>query len=277
MNKFYRLSAITLLTITFLVVFPVVASAAPLAVRNGADAPFGEYPWMVGIALADVADGYAAQFCGGTLIDSEWVLTAAHCTYDLDEQPFSAASLDIMIGRSQLSSNEGERIRVDQIIRHVDFQDATLGNDIALLHLSQPTAVTPLALGVQNHLVNPQTLGATIIGWGVTSDGSGADTLQEAQVPLVTEGACNEFYGNYGVTILSSMVCAGDGSGQVDACVGDSGGPLLVWQAEQQRWVQTGIISWGAECGTPGAYGVYTNISSFIDWVQQETGLTLAA
>lgn len=273
----YRLLVISFITALLAVTLPAVASAAPAAVLNGADVPSGQYPWMVGIALAEVEDGYNAQFCGGTLIDSEWVLTAAHCTYDLDEQPFTPEVLDVMVGRSQLSSNEGERINVDRIVRHERFQDATTGNDVALLHLSKPALVTPITLGQQQNSLATNELSATIIGWGVTTDGAGADYLQEAQVPLVTETVCNSFYHSYGVTILTSMLCAGDGSGNVDACVGDSGGPLLVWQAESQRWVQIGIISWGAECGTPGAYGVYTTVSSFVDWIQLQTGLTLAA
>ncbi len=259
----YRLLVINLITIILLTALPGTVSAAPLAVFNGDDVAQGEYPWMVGIAQADVADGYEAQFCGGTLIDEEWVLTAAHCTYDLQEQPLAPSALDIIIGRNRLSSSQGERISVDQIIRHETYQAATLRGDIALLHLSKPASVTPLALSQGN-----SATAATIVGWGVTTDGTAADDLQEAQVPLVPQDACRMFYNSYGVTILSSMLCAGDATGSVDACVGDSGGPLLVWQEDSQGWAQTGIISWGAECGTAGAYGVYTNIGSFIDWIQ---------
>jgi len=262
----YRLLVINLITIILLAALPSTVSAAPLAVFNGADVPQGEYPWMVGIAQADVADGYEAQFCGGTLIDEEWVLTAAHCTYDLQDQPFAPSALDIIIGRNRLSSQQGERISVDQIVRHETFQSATLRGDIALLHLSKPASVTPIALGQAT-----SATAATIVGWGVTKDGTAADDLQEAQVPMVPQEACRMFYNSYGVTILSSMLCAGDATGSVDACVGDSGGPLLVWQEGSQSWAQAGIISWGAECGTAGAYGVYTNIGSFIDWIQLHT------
>jgi len=251
---------------------PSKVSAAPATVLNGADVPEGQYPWMVGVAQAVIADGYTAQFCGGTLIAPTWVLTAAHCTFDLQNAPFTPADLDIIVGRNQLSSNTGERIRVDQIIRHPAFQLATLHADIALLHLSQPSTITPLVLSLAPAATAQSAATATLIGWGVTAAGSGADRLQEAQVPLVVQDACRRYYSSYGVTILATMLCAGDITGNIDACVGDSGGPLLVWQAESERWQQIGIVSWGAACGTPGAYGVYTNLSSFVDWVESNTG-----
>lgn len=273
---YIRLLIIHLLALSFIIIVPTVASAAPAAVLNGADVPSGQYSWMVGIAQADVADGYEAQFCGGTLIDAEWVLTAAHCTYNLEEQPFTATELDVIIGRSRLSSNEGQRLHIDQIIRHAAFEKTTLTADIALLHLSTPTDITPVSLGAQatTQPLNGQT--AAIIGWGVTSTGTAADTLQEAQVPLVDQGSCRRFYSSYGVTINSSVLCAGDTNGSVDACVGDSGGPLLIWQAEAQRWQQIGIISWGTDCSTAGAYGVYTALSNFLPWIELHTAHTFA-
>lgn len=273
---YYRLLIIHLLALSFIIMVPTVASAAPTAapkaVLNGVDVPPGQYPWMVGIAQADIADGYEAQFCGGTLIAKEWVLTAAHCTYNLDEQPFTADELDVIIGRNRLSSNQGQRLQVDQIIRHEAFQKATLAADIALLHLSQPTEITPLQLASQAVVDAFGTQSATIIGWGVTSTGTAADALQEAQVPLVGQATCRRFYQSYGLTITSSMLCAGDATGNIDACVGDSGGPLLLWQAETKQWQQLGVISWGTACGTAGAYGVYTSVTSFLPWIAAHTG-----
>lgn len=274
---YVRLLIIHLLVLASIIMLPAVASAAPAAVLNGANVPSGQYAWMVGIAQAAITDGYEAQFCGGTLIDAEWVLTAAHCTYDLEEQPFTAADLDVIIGRNRLSSDEGQRLHIDQIIRHAAFQQTTLTADIALLHLTTPTTITPISLDSQATLQTLNGQAAAIVGWGVTSTGTAADTLQEAQVPLVDQASCRRFYNSYGMTINATMLCAGDTTGSIDACVGDSGGPLLVWQAATQRWQQIGIISWGTACGTVGAYGVYTNLSSFLPWLELQTGHPMAS
>jgi secreted trypsin-like serine protease len=274
----YRLLKLLTLIVILAIILPTVANAAPVAVRNGADAPQDQYPWMVGIALADIEDSYTAQFCGGTLIDAEWVLTAAHCTYDLNDEPFTVDELNVIIGRNRLSSNKGERVRIDQIIRHESYQPATLMGDIALLHLSKSVEITPLNLFRRQADLELNPVTATIIGWGITTDGSGADTLQEAQVPLVAHDACRSFYYSYGVPIYSTMLCAGDATGRVDASLGDSGGPLVIWQAESQRWMQIGIISWGVDdsIATSGAYGVYTDIAGFIDWIYSHTGLAVS-
>lgn len=243
-------------------------SAAPARVINGADVPAGEQSWVVGILQAAVADDYLAQFCGGTLIAEQWVLTAAHCTLDEAGRAFAATDLHILVGRRVLRSNEGVRLTVDRIIRHPAFDAVTYSHDLALLHLTEATAAPLVKLADatfdHNLLAVRQAL---VVGWGVTQDGLGADTLQRAQIPLVVTAACRQRYADYGITLAPTMICAGYEAGGIDACTGDSGGPLLVWNNRQQRWVQIGIISWGSGCAEAGIYGVYTEVSSFTEWI----------
>jgi|688.fasta_scaffold277665_2 secreted trypsin-like serine protease len=255
---------------TFLLWFclTTVVNAAPAAVINGADVPAGEQPWVVGILQATVADDYLAQFCGGTLIAERWVLTAAHCTFDEEGNAFTVEDLHVLVGRRVLRSDEGTRLAVDQIIRHPSFDTVTYSHDLALLRLRE-TTTTPIVTLAPTVSHDSLTGGrqAMVVGWGVTQAGVGADTLQRAQVPLVATAACRQRYADYSLTLAPTMICAGYEVGGIDACTGDSGGPLLFWNNRQQRWLQIGIISWGSGCAEAGIYGVYTQVSSFTEWI----------
>lgn len=252
---------------------PAHVSAAPLPIINGADVPVGEQSWVVGILQAAIDDDYNAQFCGGTLIDPQWVLTAAHCTLNEQDQAFQPADLQVLVGQRMLHSTEGARLAVDKIVRHPDFDTTTYRNDIALLHLSTatPTPFVALATSATNPLLS-QAQQAMVVGWGITEDGVGADVLQRAQVPLVDTATCRQFYAEYGIMVAENTLCAGYEQGGIDACTGDSGGPLLVWNNAQRSWVQLGIISWGSGCAEAGVYGVYTEVAGFATWIATTVG-----
>lgn len=257
---------------------PMRVSAAPLPIINGADVPVGEQPWVVGILQAAVSDDYLAQFCGGTLIDRQWVLTAAHCTFDEQGNAFRPTDLHVLVGGRELRSNDGMRLTIDQIVRHPAFDALSYSHDIALFHLATATTMAPVELAeakVDQLLV--QAGQAMVVGWGVTQAGAGATILQRAQVPVVSAATCRKFYAAYGIAFDDTMLCAGYAQGGVDACAGDSGGPLLVWNNRQQQWIQIGIISAGNGCAEAGFYGVYTQVASFSEWINTMIACTRPA
>ncbi len=225
---------------------------------GGTDALPGAWPWAAAIALVR-SDGSLFQYCGGSLIDAEWVLTAAHCEVEPGDK--------IILGRNDLTGSGGEVIDVDFVLSHVDYNTPRHNNDIALVKLSSPSSQSPVQLvdaaGVNSQPGDP----ATVIGWGRLSEGgtSSPTALQQVEVPIQTNTACQSGYGN--LTITDNMVCAGIDQGGMDSCQGDSGGPLMVRPGAQAPWEQAGVVSFGIGCARPGVFGVYTRVARYVDWV----------
>ena len=225
----------------------------------------GEQPWMVALVDSSTSDAKEGQFCGGSLIAPNWVLTAAHCVEGIQ----SANEVDIVIGRHTLSSNAGERITAAEIAVHKGYPDLADGedNDIALIRLSRPaTAGTPIKL-ITSTSSPADDAGsvARVTGWGVLSEESeeGQDILHGVDIPVVSAEACRAVYGD---DVTGDAICAGKESGGADSCYGDSGGPL-VGKDGAGNPVQIGVVSWGEECGASGQYGVYARVTYYNQWI----------
>jgi len=235
---------------------------APRVVGGTASAP-DAYPWMVAIVESGFSSS-GGNFCGGSLIAGRWVLTAAHCVDDV-----TANGIYVAIGRADLRSDDGETRTVDRIVVHPDYRRTGIP-DIALLRLSSTSSQQPVGLVPANsQLASPGTI-ATVIGWGaLQEDGFGTTRLREAEVPIVTHASCDRSYG--GTVDSAQEICAGLPNGGSDACQGDSGGPLFVESNQRGQFLQAGVVSWGQGCAQPNFPGVYARVSTFIDWMSQET------
>ena len=249
----------------------------PIPLSNivgGTIADENEYPWQVALVASWETNPRAGQFCGGSLIAHDWVLTAAHCLVS-NGNVVSADSVDAIVGINQLTSGPtvgqtGQRIDVDQIIIHPNYDPFSEENDIALLHLntsaSLSCSVNTIAYATEaDSEFFSQGKTAIITGWGDQTDGAeaGSNDLREVAVPIVSNVTCQ---GSYGNQVTENMLCAGLSSGGRDSCQGDSGGPLIVSNG-RGGYLQAGVVSWGNGCAQPQFFGVYTRVSNYESWI----------
>ncbi|CAB3382969.1 Hypothetical predicted protein [Cloeon dipterum] len=222
---------------------------------NGSIAAEGEIAWQVGILLFDQLT------CGGSIVNENWIVTAAHCS------DFPADAYTVVSGSVQLSSG-GTMHTVVNIMQHEAWNAVTFENDIAVWQVTPPfvwgTATAPIALLEQGTETPDFTL-LTVSGWGaVSTGGSESSDLLRVDVPVVPVPDCDTAYQAYG-GVFPSQICAGFADGGADACTGDSGGPLF------REGVLHGISSWGNGCAQPGFPGIYTKASAFTDWIRLNT------
>uniref|UniRef100_A0A8C4QKC1 Zgc:92590 n=1 Tax=Eptatretus burgeri TaxID=7764 RepID=A0A8C4QKC1_EPTBU len=215
---------------------------------GGYQCPTHSQPWQVSL-------NSGGHYCGGSLINEQWVLSASHC-YTLPDK------FAIHLGTDNLC-NEGntvQHIGVEKAIKHRHFNPYTLDNDIMLIKLAHPAQL--------NNYVQPVPLATsclsagticTISGWGYTLQEFPCD-LQCLNLPVMPDSVCRSSYPGM---ITQNMVCMGYVEGGKDACECDSGGPV-VCNGELK-----GIVSWGEGCAEQSHPGVYTNLCKFTDWIQE--------
>ncbi|XP_037131180.1 serine protease 56 isoform X2 [Syngnathus acus] len=230
---------------------------------GGSPAPPGSWPWLVNLQL----DG--GLMCGGVLVESSWVVTAAHCFAGSRSESYWTA----VVGEFDITKADPDEqvLKVNRIIPHPKFNPKTFNNDIALVELTSPVVlserVTPVCL--PSGMEPPTGSACLVAGWGsLYEDGPSADIVMEAKVPLLPQNTCKNALGKELVT--NTMLCAGYLSGGIDSCQGDSGGPLIYQDRISGRFQLHGITSWGDGCGEKGKPGVYTRVSAFSDWIQVE-------
>ncbi|XP_015773233.1 PREDICTED: coagulation factor VII-like isoform X7 [Acropora digitifera] len=232
---------------------------------GGTEAPKGAWPWQ-----AQVRTSSGFTFCGGTLVDPEWVITAAHCTAGR-----TSSNTRVRLGAHYRSGNAAgteQDFKVERIINHESYKRPRgLAHDISLLKLSKPAQLTR-AVGMaclpeySNSLTEIDGKNCWVTGFGtLSSGGSLAQVLMQVSVPIVTESTCRRAYGS---SIHDSMVCAGLARGGKDSCQGDSGGPLVC--EANGRFFLEGVVSWGSGCASPGKYGVYSRVRYLRNWVDSK-------
>ncbi|MFM1917421.1 MAG: hypothetical protein RJB01_936 [Actinomycetota bacterium] len=237
---------------------------------GGVPIPITESPWQVAVV------GNGSTLCGGSLIASNWVLTAAHCIG-------SATSISVYAGITELNSGTGEnRFGVVQAITNPGYSSTSFANDLTLIQLDRPITpgptMAPIALPTGEDPASWPTVGsaATISGWGAERfGGSSLNSLRQGVVQVLTNpgsGDCGQYGSSFNGTI---SICAGLPQGGVDSCQGDSGGPLVVAGAAGPTLA--GVTSVGNDCGQSAYPGIYTRVSAFLDWIRSYVPLPAAA
>jgi secreted trypsin-like serine protease len=228
---------------------------------GGTEKPVGSYPFMAALLAKGRGNPHDRQFCGGSLLDANVVMTAAHCV--VGAQP---KQLETVIGRTVLSQkNQGHLRNVTDIVVHPRYARGQEAYDIAFLMLDKPvtgTAPVNLPTAGTDALIRPGTK-ATVIGWGNTDTEvpDYPDRLRAVDVPIVSHIECKASYPGYDKKV---NVCAGvEGK---DSCQGDSGGPMFRKLPGRRGVFQTGIVSYGDGCAAQGAPGVYTYTGSAKLW-----------
>jgi len=234
---------------------------------GGQNADVNEYPWQAGI----VSKGSVRPWCGGSLVNSKWVLTAAHCTAGE-----SASGIQVLLGDHKTNQNDHVVFNVAAIQDHPDYNSQTTDYDFSMLQLATAVDfdahadIRPVCLPPAGFSGDYAEVIATVTGWGTTSSGgSQSTTLKEVDVGVITNQQCRNNYGYSSSWITDSMLCAVVPGGGKDACQGDSGGPLV---ANQQNYGQNyeliGVVSWGIGCADANHPGVYARVTNQLSWVR---------
>ncbi|KAG8189135.1 hypothetical protein JTE90_018429 [Oedothorax gibbosus] len=238
---------------------------------GGSDASYGEFPWQAHIKLNK-------QQCGGVLLNNYYVLTAAHCIYQVNVKDITVQLGVHDIQDASRHEHKPQTFRVTEKKLHPMFQYRAAHPDrydVALLRLSRAAryrdSVRPVCL--PRHGWDLKGKKAVITGWGKTDPGMGnrfgTRLLQKVEVPIMSNEQCEVWHGEKGIDISVSeeMLCAGYEEGQKDACVGDSGGPLMV--LVHGRWVVVGLVSAGFGCAQNKQPGIYHRVPHTVDWLRE--------
>jgi hypothetical protein len=245
---------------------------------GGSPVSIADFPWQVAIdfspAVRPGEDAYQRQFCGGTLVAPNVVISAAHCFFDESTGTFTPASdYTAITGRTVLSSGAGQEIPFADYFFFTDsatgaplYNPSTSDFDVVWIILQAPSgtgAPIQIAGADERAAWNPGQV-ARISGWGNTSTtvNSFPDDLRAAQVQIIEDQTCVNNYAVGGVPINPQvMVCAGLPQGGVDTCQGDSGGPLVAAAPGGTATRLVGDTSFGIGCADPQFPGVYGRLA----------------
>ncbi|KAJ1954789.1 hypothetical protein EC988_002243 [Linderina pennispora] len=261
------------------------ASALPGSERliGGSTAPSGMFPFIVHLFKN------GNPYCGGTLIDYQWVVTAAHCVADKDDSKSGAGSFttasasDYKVGYGTNSGSLENSVDVESIIVNTAFDPVWYTSDIALIKLSVNDDIIKKAKTISISTAGVSA-GQTMItaGWGQSSNDNSAQSNQLMYAGLVTaddetcKKGAGDWNGQNGRYVCTSFSTAPG----IGTCFGDSGGPLLLNSGS--GYTLMGLVSFdvntkdssNTRCAQDGNVSYFTRVSSYLSFISGETGIS---
>ncbi|CAH0728249.1 unnamed protein product, partial [Brenthis ino] len=250
---------------------------------GGNETAIYEFPWMALIYHKD-NNGHVILDCGGSVISSRYILTAAHCVFDKTITGVRVGDFNIRkqtycqgVYPNYVCQSKPQELRVEKSIVHKEYgKHPNLINDIALLRVNKSIDFSlknakPICLPVWKEIRNINLSGkaSIVAGWGLMDGGKRSDILQKVTIPIMPETECVNYFERDLNPKQSShkSFCAGE-TGK-DACNGDSGGPLMIFDEykDNYRIIQYGIVSYGSKMCGYEAPGVYTDVSKYMKWI----------
>jgi secreted trypsin-like serine protease len=261
---------------------------------NGTPAPEGKYPWQVRI-YSSMEDQFG--FCGGSLIASQWVLTASHCLARGESHggPNTAVDpADIVVGYGSIDRTMTTKIPAAEIFVRPEYLSKGLDgkSDVALIKLKTPIANPPAVTfadpETEKKFLTPGAK-VTVTGWGAIWSPFDKDVealipdlgptqemmdkwrfplkLHEVEIDSMDNDTCNAAFQSTRLSVAQSEICAMTKGTTKDSCQGDSGGPLVVAADVPRGFLLVGVVSWGTMCGNRVTPSVFARVSSFSDWI----------
>lgn len=247
---------------------------------GGQPTELDEYPWTALIHYRK-PDGRFGFHCGGSLLNSRYVVTAAHCIKAI---PRGWEVVGVRLGEHNLATeqdceddlcNDPIDLQVETITVHENYDPAskTQYNDIALIRFTRDVSfsefIKPICLPLDGELRNTLSAGtrAVAAGWGRTETAGASNIKLKVDLDIFDWNRCSTIYRRSGIALQDTQMCAGGTRGK-DTCSGDSGGPLM--KHIQNSVFLYGIVSFGPnKCGTKDVPGVYTNVPKYIGWIEK--------
>ncbi|KAJ8709004.1 hypothetical protein PYW07_008830 [Mythimna separata] len=253
------------LTLLALALFAGFACSSPASrILGGGETTVAQYPSIVQVESAGVSSGIWSQSCGGNILTSKYVVSAAHCFHGIYYDPTNRR---VRAG-SSIRGYGGQVARVDREFNHPTYGANDMDGDISVVRLKDALVYGPYVqqgpIIVQDFDM-PEGIPVDLAGWGATQlGGLPSDNLRDATVYIVKRDICADRYRSLSVprSVTKNMICASliDVGGK-DACHGDFGGPLYYGQ------ILVGVLSWGEGCANKTLPGVSTAVSSYTLWI----------